>query len=155
VKNDNALDDLLSHCSVGFWNCAVPGCYVTEIDFTLRNNLGIEKTHECITVLKWKETTYSIEWNYNMRASFLCLRTDNFTLFKISTLPVALRPLYEKGVKRPEREADHSAPSSSEVKEWMELYLHSPNTLSWRGAQLNTGLNLPLHLEQRYSLLRW
>jgi len=52
-----------------------------------------------------------------MRASFLCLRTDNFTLFKISTLPVALRPLYEKGVKRPEREADHSAPSSSEVKE--------------------------------------
>jgi hypothetical protein len=27
-------------------------------------------------------------------------------------------------------------PSSAEVKEWMELYLHSPNTPSWRGAQL-------------------
>jgi hypothetical protein len=26
--------------------------------------------------------------------------------------------------------------SSAEVKEWMELYLHSPNTPSWRGAQL-------------------
>jgi hypothetical protein len=25
-------------------------------------------------------------------------------------------------------------PSSAEVKEWMELYLHSPNTPSWRGA---------------------
>jgi hypothetical protein len=34
------------------------------------------------------------------------------------------------------READHSPPSSAEVKEWMELYLYSPNTPSWRGAQL-------------------
>jgi hypothetical protein len=32
-------------------------------------------------------------------------------------------------------EADHSPPSSAEVKEWMELYLHSPNGPSWRGAQ--------------------
>jgi hypothetical protein len=32
------------------------------------------------------------------------------------------------GVKRPEREADHSPPSSAEVKECVELYLHSPNT---------------------------
>jgi hypothetical protein len=34
------------------------------------------------------------------------------------------------------READHSRPSSAEVKEWVELYLHSPNTPSWPGAQL-------------------
>jgi hypothetical protein len=40
------------------------------------------------------------------------------------------------GVKRPRREADHSPPSSAEVKECAELYLHSPNTPSWRGAQL-------------------
>jgi hypothetical protein len=33
------------------------------------------------------------------------------------------------------READHSPQSSAEVKEWVELYLHSPNTPSWRGAQ--------------------
>jgi hypothetical protein len=32
--------------------------------------------------------------------------------------------------------ADHSPPSSAEVKEHMELYLHSSNTPSWRGAQL-------------------
>jgi hypothetical protein len=32
---------------------------------------------------------------------------------------------------RLEREADHSPPSSAEVKEWVELYLHS-----WRGVQL-------------------
>jgi hypothetical protein len=34
------------------------------------------------------------------------------------------------------READHFPPSSAEVKEWVELYLHSPNTPSWRDAQL-------------------
>jgi hypothetical protein len=32
------------------------------------------------------------------------------------------------GVKRPGYEADHSPPSSAEVKEWVELYIHSPNT---------------------------
>jgi hypothetical protein len=34
------------------------------------------------------------------------------------------------------READHSPPSSAEVKEWVELYLHSPSTPSRHGAQL-------------------
>jgi hypothetical protein len=34
-----------------------------------------------------------------------------------------------------EREADHSPPSSAEAKDWVELYLHSPTTPSWRGAQ--------------------
>jgi hypothetical protein len=45
-------------------------------------------------------------------------------------VPVAL----SLGIKRPRREADHSAPSSAEVKECVELYLHSPTTPSWRGA---------------------
>jgi hypothetical protein len=39
------------------------------------------------------------------------------------------------GKKRPRREAEHSPPSSAEVKEYVELYFHSPNTPSWRGAQ--------------------
>jgi hypothetical protein len=39
-------------------------------------------------------------------------------------------------VKRSGHEADHSPPSSAEIKEWVELYLHSPNTPSWRDAQL-------------------
>jgi hypothetical protein len=33
------------------------------------------------------------------------------------------------------READRSPPSSAEVKEWVELYLHSLITPSWRGTQ--------------------
>jgi hypothetical protein len=50
------------------------------------------------------------------------------------------------GVRRPGREADRSPPSSAEVKECVDLYLHSPNTPSWRGAQLNTGKTLPFYL---------
>jgi hypothetical protein len=34
------------------------------------------------------------------------------------------------------READHSPPSSAEVKERVELYVHAPSTPSWRSAQL-------------------
>jgi hypothetical protein len=49
------------------------------------------------------------------------------------------------GVKRPGREADHSPPSSAEVKECMELYLHSPIRL--HGVVLSykksTGTTLP------------
>jgi len=40
------------------------------------------------------------------------------------------------GVKWLGCETDHSSPSRAEVKEWVALYLHSPNTPSWRGAQL-------------------
>jgi hypothetical protein len=40
------------------------------------------------------------------------------------------------GVKRSEREADHSPQFSAEVKERMELYLYFLNTHSWRGVQL-------------------
>jgi hypothetical protein len=40
------------------------------------------------------------------------------------------------GVKRLGREADQLPATSAEVKECVELYLHSPNTPSWRGALL-------------------
>jgi hypothetical protein len=50
-----------------------------------------------------------------------------------ASYPVGTRDSFP-GVKRPGREADHSLPSSAEVKESVELYLHSANTPSWRGA---------------------
>jgi hypothetical protein len=49
-------------------------------------------------------------------------------------------------VNRPGCEADHSLPSSIKEKEWVELYLHSPNTPSWRGAQLNHRDNFTFYL---------
>jgi hypothetical protein len=39
-------------------------------------------------------------------------------------------------VKQPGLEANHSPLCKSEVKECLEIYLHSPNSPSWRGAQL-------------------
>jgi hypothetical protein len=51
-------------------------------------------------------------------------------------------------------EADHSPPSSAEVKEWVELYLHSPNTPSWGGAQLGGAQGqLYLYLVHEFCLL--
>jgi hypothetical protein len=38
------------------------------------------------------------------------------------------------GIKRSEREADRSPPSSVGVKEFVEPHLHSHNTSSWRRA---------------------
>jgi hypothetical protein len=52
------------------------------------------------------------------------------------------------GVNRPGREADHSPPSSAEVKECVELYLHSPNMPSWRGAQFKKKSQWQLYLYQ-------
>jgi hypothetical protein len=40
--------------------------------------------------------------------------------------PIQWVPGAFPGVKRPGREVDHSPSSSAEVKEWVELYLHSP-----------------------------
>jgi hypothetical protein len=39
-----------------------------------------------------------------------------------------------RGVKQPGREADHSPPSIAEIKECVELYLHSSNTSPRHGA---------------------
>jgi len=49
-------------------------------------------------------------------------------------------------VKRPVREADPSPPSSAEVKEWEEIYLHSSNTPSWHGAKLKAQGQLYVYL---------
>jgi hypothetical protein len=47
-----------------------------------------------------------------------------------------VRRALSAGVKRPGREADHSPPPSVEVEGGVEVYLHSPDTPSWCGAQL-------------------
>jgi hypothetical protein len=43
---------------------------------------------------------------------------------------------FSLGVKQPGCEVDHSPLSSAKAKECIELYTHSPNMPSWRGAQL-------------------
>jgi len=53
-----------------------------------------------------------------------------------ASYPRVIRVFLSWGVKRQGHEADRSPPSSAKVKECVELYLQSPDTPSWRGAQL-------------------
>jgi hypothetical protein len=57
-------------------------------------------------------------------------------------------------VKWPGHEADHSPPSSAKVKECVQLYIHSPNTLPWRGAQLKhrDNFTFTFYLSSTYNM---
>jgi hypothetical protein len=54
-----------------------------------------------------------------------------------ASYPMGTRVLY-LGVKRSGRKADHSPPSTAEVKN-ASSYTSTPHTSSWRGAYLRTG----------------
>jgi hypothetical protein len=63
----------------------------------------------------------------------------NFSLHHIVQNGSGAHPAsYPLGIRGsfPGGEADHSPPSSAEVKEWVELYLHSLIRLHERGVQL-------------------
>jgi hypothetical protein len=64
-------------------------------------------------LMKWRFRLGYIIWSYHM---VCCSTYVKHTLCRVLSL----------GVKRPGRESDHSSPSSAEVKECVELYLHSP-----------------------------
>jgi hypothetical protein len=70
---------------------------------------------------------------------------------RIQWIPGAL----SLGVMRPGRETYHSPPYCAEIKECVELYLHSSNTHSWCGAQLKAPeqLYLSLLLLKRHKYL--
>jgi hypothetical protein len=70
----------------------------------------------------------------------------NFSLYHGVQPPIQWVPgALSLGVKRPGLEADHSPPSSAEVSELVEIYLHSRDKLSWCGAQLkHRDFTLPL-----------
>jgi hypothetical protein len=61
------------------------------------------------------------------------------------------------GLKLPESESGHPHQSSSEVEEWVELYLHSPITPSWRCAPLKKKHrdNSTFTLIQKHMLHEW
>jgi hypothetical protein len=74
-------------------------------------------------------------------SNYFILCTDMFTVASIlhTLSPSLFLHRYRSSiqwvswVKRLGREADRSSPSSAEVKEWVELYLHSSSTPSWCG----------------------
>jgi hypothetical protein len=71
--------------------------------------------------------------------------TASRTALRLTQPPIQWAPgALSLEVKRPGCGADYSPPSTAEVIEWVELYLHSSNTPSWLGAYLSTGTTLPL-----------
>jgi hypothetical protein len=71
-------------------------------------------------------------------------RVQNGSGAHAASYPMGTRSSFP-GVKRPGREADHSPPSSAEVKECVELYLHSQYAfMTWCSLENNTGTTLPL-----------
>jgi hypothetical protein len=88
-----------------------------------------------------------------LNSSIFYFSTASRTALRPTQPPIQWVPgILSLGVKRPGREADHSPPSSAEVNEWVELYLHSPYTPLWRGAQLSTGTTLPFTFTFWYLL---
>jgi hypothetical protein len=77
----------------------------------------------------WILSLWFIKWGLE----FFLFTTTSRTALGPTQPPIQLVPgSLSLEVKRPGREADHSLPSAAEVKECP----HSPNTPSWRGAQL-------------------
>jgi hypothetical protein len=78
--------------------------------------------------------------------------TASITALGPTQLPIQWVPgALSLAIKRTGCEADYSCPSSAEIKECVELYLHCPNTPSWRGAHFKHRDNFTftfIHIKQ-------
>jgi len=63
--------------------------------------------------------------------AFVMAKVRNVLVYPLIDLPHDGYRVCLEGAKRPEQGVDHPFPSSSEVKERLELYLYSPSGLSW------------------------
>jgi hypothetical protein len=95
-----------------------------------------EKTRDSSTVQRWA-TGWMIGGSSPGRGRNFSLHhhVQNGSGAHPASYPMGIGVL-SLGVKRPGRGDYHSPPPSADVKECVELYLHSPNTLSWHGPQL-------------------
>jgi hypothetical protein len=100
---------------VGFFSCVQ---YIMSIKDCEGNMLEI--AHTC--------TTYGM-WRIKFKTQSNCYR--QYLLSSANSISYVYK-------------SSDSPPFSAEVKECVELYLHSLITSSWRGAQLSTGTTLPL-----------
>jgi hypothetical protein len=79
-------------------------------------------SHLFLQIRHWPMSLHKNELHFTIIFTAMSKRALGPTQPPIQWIPGAL----SLGVKRPEREVDHSLPSSGEVKECVELYLHSP-----------------------------
>jgi hypothetical protein len=104
-----------------------------------------------------RDSSVSIATGYGLDGRVVGVRVKNFhfstssrpalgyTQPPIQWVPGALSP----GVKRPGREADHSLPTSAEIKKNIDLHIHVPIRLHGIVlSQLSTGITLPFALRE-------
>jgi hypothetical protein len=96
-------------------------------------------SHDSSVLLSWATgwTIGVLGFDSRRGMGIFLFTTESRTALGPTQLPIQWVPgALSLEVKRPGREADHWPPSSAEVKEYVELYLHYPNTPSWHAAQL-------------------
>jgi hypothetical protein len=103
--------------------------------------------YDYLTTIKRRDSSVGIATDYGMNDRMIWVRiparAGNFSLrHRVlqtgsgphpASYPVGTGGSFP-GVKWLVREADLSPPSTAEVKECEDIYLHSPNTSSWHGA---------------------
>jgi len=72
-----------------------------------------------------------------------------------SLLSNGYKGLFSQRIKQPRHEADHSPPSSAEVTECMELYIHSPIRLYGLDFRYYDPFSEPLCLVIVLSGMKW
>jgi hypothetical protein len=120
-------------------------------------------SHTCCVSTHCRDSSVDIALGYGLdyrgsRFRFLSGAGNNFIHHRVQNGSDAHTASYTMdirdflpGVKREPREAENSPPSSVEVKEYVELYLHSCCTSSWLCVPLNsrnkfTSVNYPYPL---------
>jgi hypothetical protein len=111
--------------------------------------------HSCVFSLKSRDSSFGIATDHWLDDRMIGVRfpvgSGNFSLRHFiqtgsgahtASYPMGTRGSFPEG-KAAGREADHSPPSSAEVKECVEIYLHSSIRLHGVVLKLSTGTNLP------------
>jgi hypothetical protein len=119
---------LIDKCTNTKESCALPS---NNVNYVTKRAVIAQSVQRWVT--DW--TIGVLGFDSRRGLGIFLLTTASRTALGPTQPPIQLVPgALSLGVKRPRREADHLPPSSAEVKECVELYLHSSNTPSWRGA---------------------
>jgi len=108
----------------------LPGPQLKQFQFSLLTNFTAFYRTEFQGVRSSRVRFPAGAWKFSLHH-----RVQNGYVTHPASYPMGTRAV-SLGVRRPGRGSDHSPLSSAEVKEWMELYFHSPNTPSRRCARL-------------------
>jgi hypothetical protein len=119
---------VLFHCYIPFQRMDGDSGFLFIL-FCLSICLSVYLKVQYLLVLRWATgwTIGVLEFDSRRRLGTFLFTTASRTALGPTQPPLQwVAEALSLGKKRPGSEADHSPPSSAEIKELMELYLHSP-----------------------------